>query len=30
VSEIVTLPTHSLVEREDRAELTRLVREYHC
>jgi hypothetical protein len=30
VREVVTLPTHSYVGREDRAELTRLVREYHC
>lgn len=30
VSELVTLPTHSYVEREDREELVRLVCEYHC
>jgi hypothetical protein len=30
VNELVTLPTHSYVAREDRAELTALVRHYHC
>ncbi len=30
VRELVTLPTHSYVEREDRAELMGVVRHYHC
>jgi dTDP-4-amino-4,6-dideoxygalactose transaminase len=30
VNELVTLPTHSYVAREDRAELMALVRHYHC